>query len=96
MQAILNENGFEEVSPLGVGEYFESDADDYNYSRIFKAMVHIYLIPLLGVLVFGPKFALIYLGCMVLLYSTVFRAKSKEFFSILLASIAFCCLMILS
>lgn len=96
MSAVSNKQGLEEFSPIGVGSNFECDYDEYDYGRIGKAIVHVYLIPLLiwGVFKFlAPEMSLVvavsYIGCVAFLYLTVFHEKSQEFFGVLIATLLF-------
>lgn len=93
MTAVSNEQGFENLSPSYIGSNFECDYEEYNYSRIAKAFIHIWIAPLILLAVFGSKVSfgnfipLIYLTCVTFLYSTVFRKQSGEFFGALLFTV---------
>ena len=93
MAAVLNEQGFEDVTPVYVGSNFECDYEEYNYGRIAKGFLHVWIIPFFMYLIFeavplvGPMVPLAYLVCVTFLYFTVFRKQSDEFFGVLAFSI---------
>lgn len=93
MVAVLNEQGFEDVAPVYVGSNFECDYEEYNYGRIAKGFLHVWIIPFFLYLIFeavphvGQMVPLAYLVCVTFLYFIVFRQQSDEFFGVLLFSI---------
>jgi hypothetical protein len=89
MAAVLNEQGFEDVTPVYVGSNFECDYEEYNYGRIAKGFLHVWIIPFFLYLLFesvffvGSMVPLAYLICVTFLYCTVFKKQSDEFFGVL-------------
>jgi hypothetical protein len=90
------EEGIENISPFFVSSDLVSDEDEYNYKQVGKAIIHILVIPILLFYIMGPKAVAGYIGFTMFLYATVFRKKSKEYFSILFAIISLYLLLILS
>lgn len=85
MQIVLpnvREEGFEEVSPSLVGSNFECDYEEYNYGNVFKAILHIFIIPFI-VAIWFPKLSIAWIVFVIFLYSTVYRQNSKEFWGVL-------------
>lgn len=85
MQIVLSnvgEEGFEKISPAIIGSKFECDYEEYNYGNIFKAILHIFMIPFL-IAIWSPKLSIAWIVFVIFLYSTVYRQNSKEFWGVL-------------
>lgn len=91
-----SEKGIEKISPLFVGSDLICDKDEYDYKQVTKAFMHILIIPAIIFFIIGPNAVAGYFGSVSFLYATVFRKKSKEYFSILFAIISLYILLILS
>jgi len=78
----VGEDGSKEVSPTLVGSNFECDYEEYNYGNVFKAILHIFIIPFI-VAIWFPKLSIAWIVFAIFLYSTVYRQNSKEFWGVL-------------
>lgn len=55
---------------------------EYDYHQLFKALTHVWIIPLaLGFI--HPAYSIIYILVVTVIYSTVFRSKSEGFWGVM-------------
>ncbi|MDD3597443.1 hypothetical protein [Sulfuricurvum sp.] len=100
MVGVLNEERLQAFAPSAAGSNFECDYEEYNYSRIAKAFVHIWVVPLILFVLFESKVSfahyipLTYIGCVTFLYCTVFKKQSEEYFGVLIFSVSMIMLLI--
>lgn len=92
---VVSEQTVKAISPANVSLDFDSYEDEYDYGQVFKAFIHIWIVPFLLAFI-DPTNSLVYLGCVSFLYFTVFWKKSSEFWGILSFSVAMVILFIVS
>jgi len=82
------------ATPAHIGHNFISDDQEYDYGQIGKGIIHVWVIPFLIAFI-AAEYSLVYIACVTLLYSTVFRDKSDGFFGVLGISLAIIAIMII-
>lgn len=92
---VASEQPTQTVSPSNIGLYFEGDEDEYDYGQVFKAFIHVWVVPFLLAFI-DPTNSLAYIGCVSFLYFTVFWNKSSEFWAVLGFSVLIILLFIIS
>ena len=83
------------ITPAHVSHDFIRYEEHYDYGQIGKGFIHVYGIPFI-IAFFAPQYSLVYIACVALMYSTVFRAKSEGFFTVLGFSVAIIALLVLA
>lgn len=83
------------IAPGLISYDFIGYEEDYDYRKIFKAIIHVWIIPFILAFI-DPLNTVVYWGCLTLLYSTVFRYKSDEFWGVSLFTILIALFLIVS
>ena len=92
---VVSKQTVKTISPAKVSFDFDGYEDEYDYGQVFKAFIHIWIVPFLLAFIDSTN-SLVYLGCVSFLYSTVFWKKSSEFWGVLSFSVAIVVLFIVS